>query len=87
MQLFWMCVFYTAVCIQYVLFISSFHLSKGNTTWCFDIKPILFNKSKIKYIEKNYSKIKQKENIYQNYIIKQNNLKLIPNYKKYSMFK
>lgn len=40
---FW-CVFYTDVCIQYVLFISAFLLSKGNTTWCFDIKSILFNK-------------------------------------------
>lgn len=41
-----------------------------------------------KSFEKNYSKIKQKENdIYQSYIIKQNNSKLIPNYKKYSMFK
>jgi len=40
---FW-CVFYTAVCIQNVLFISSFHLSKDNTTWCFDIKSILYNK-------------------------------------------
>lgn len=62
MQLFWMCVFYTAVRIQYVLFISSFHLSKGNTTWCFDIKPILFNKSKIKYIENHLKRIIVKSN-------------------------
>lgn len=31
------CVLY---CCLYPVFISSFHLSKGNTTWCLDIKPV-----------------------------------------------